>query len=31
LPTGNHKTQPQIDKEKSNSKKMTKARLDLMP
>jgi len=31
LPTGNHRTLPQRDKEKSNSKKMTKARLGLMP
>jgi len=30
LPTGNHRTLPQRDKEKSNSKKMTKARLGLM-
>jgi len=31
LPTGNHRTLPQRDKEKGNSKKMTKARLGLMP
>jgi len=30
LPTGNHRTLPQRDKEKGNSKKMTKARLGLM-
>jgi len=31
LPTGNHRTLPQRDKEKGNSKKMTKLRLVLMP
>jgi len=31
LPTGNHRALPQRDKEQGNSKKMTKARLGLMP